>query len=192
MELPISTSSTVGLVLAAVFGSLFGALLHRGRVTDYNVIVNQFRLRDFTMLKVMLSAVVVGGIGVTAMIGLGWVEGFHIKATNMLALVLGSALFGAGMVIYGYCPGTGVAAVATGRIHALVGFFGMIAGGIAYAFSFPWLKANVISVGEMGKLRLTDITGLPDAIWLAAIAAAAMVTFILIERWSRRNAPSQQ
>lgn len=35
------------------------------------------------------------------------------------------------MALYGYCPGTAVAAIATGRLHAVVDFFGMIAGGIA-------------------------------------------------------------
>jgi hypothetical protein len=51
----------LALAIAVFFGFLFGFLLQRGRVTDYNVIVNQFRLRDFTVLKVMLTAILVGG-----------------------------------------------------------------------------------------------------------------------------------
>jgi hypothetical protein len=63
MDLPVPTSSTGGLILAAVFGLIFGILLQKGRVADYEVIVNFFRLREMTVLKVMLTAIGVGGIG---------------------------------------------------------------------------------------------------------------------------------
>ena len=51
MNLPIPTSSFAGLILAAIFGLIIGVLLQKGRVSDYNVIVNFFRLRDMTVLK---------------------------------------------------------------------------------------------------------------------------------------------
>ena len=62
MTLPITGNA--GLVLAVVVEFIFGLLLQRGRVADYNTIVNQRRLKDFTVLKVMFTAIVVGGIGV--------------------------------------------------------------------------------------------------------------------------------
>ena len=189
MGLPISTSSAAGLALAAVFGLAFGVLLQKGRVTDYNVIVNFFRLRDLTVLKVMLTAIVVGGIGVASMMGLGWLEGYHIKDTRLLGLVLGSSLFGIGMVLYGYCPGTGVAAIATGSLHALVGFAGMLAGGVAYALSYAWVKANILTVGDFGKVRIGDVVKLPDLVLYAALAIAAGVLFAVLER-ARRGAVS--
>ncbi|MCB1228861.1 MAG: YeeE/YedE family protein [Verrucomicrobiae bacterium] len=185
MSLPISTSSTAGLVLAAVFGTLFGVLLNKGRVTQYDVIVNLFRFRDLTVLKVMLTAIVVGGIGVFAMMHLGWLEGWHIKDANVLALILGGALFGVGMVLYGYCPGTGVAAIATGSLHALVGFFGMIAGGIVYAFTYPWLQQHVLGVGALGKVRLADVTHIPDIAWWAVLAVGVALLFRWLEKIGR-------
>lgn len=188
MNLPISTSSTAGLVLAAVFGLLFGILLNKGRVTQYNVIVNLFRFRDLTVLKVMLSAIVVGGIGVFAMMSFGWLEGWHIKDANVLALILGGAIFGVGMVLYGYCPGTGVAAIATGSVHALVGFFGMIAGGILYAFTFPWMQENVIGVCALGKARLSEVTPVPDVVWWIVLAVGAVFLFRWLEKIDGRRA----
>ncbi len=182
MNLPIPKDSTGGLVISALFGILFGILLNKGRVTDYNVIVNLFRFKDFTVLKVMLTAIVVGGLGVFAMMGLGWIEGYQVKDANIAAVVLGSAIFGVGMALYGYCPGTAVAAIATGRIHALVGFFGMIAGGIVYAFSYPWLKANILSIGQLGKVRLDEVTGVPSFVWWGVLVAVALFTFRYIER----------
>ena len=150
MNLPISTSSTAGLLLAGLFGLVFGVLLHKGRVTDYNVIVNLFRLKDYTVLKVMLTAILVGGVGVGLMMSGGLLEGWHIKDMNVLGVVLGGTLFGIGMVLYGYCPGTGVAAIATGSVHALVGFVGMVVGGVIYAMTYASVKSSILSVGAMG------------------------------------------
>ncbi len=184
MNLPISTSSGAGLALAAVFGLVFGILLNRGRVTDYNVIVNLFRFKDWTVLKIMFTAIVVGGIGVFAMTGAGWLQEYHIKDANLLGVALGAALFGAGMVLYGYCPGTGVAAVATGSLHALMGFAGMIVGGVAYALSYGWVKENLLSVGALGKVRLPEVTHVPDIAWFALLAVVWVVLYRLLPKGS--------
>ncbi len=179
MTLPVT--GTPSLVLAVVFGFIFGLLLQRGRVANYNVIVNQFRLKDFTVLKVMFTAIVVGGVGVLALHHMGHAA-YHIKPANMLGVILGAGIFGVGMVTYGYCPGTGVAAVATGSVHALVGFAGMLAGGILYALSFRWVNEHILNVAALGKVRLPDVTGIADWIWLVILAVTAVIVFYAIER----------
>ena len=83
-------------------------------------------------------------------------------------MALGAGIFGIGMVLYGYCPGTGVAAIGTGSVHAAVGAIGMLIGGILYAFSFEWVQSNIIPVASMGKVRLPEVTGVPD--WLILVA----------------------
>jgi hypothetical protein len=189
-ETPVSLpiQGNAALWLALLFGALFGVLLHRGRLTDYNVIVNQFRLKDFTVAKVMFAAIIVGGVGVLALHGAG-LASYHVKPADMLGVTLGAALFGAGMVIYGYCPGTGVAAVATGSVHALIGFLGMLAGGVLYAVSFRWVQANILQVASLGKVRLPEATGVPDWAWFAALAVVAAVGFWLLERKQPVAAP---
>ncbi|MEI8196014.1 MAG: hypothetical protein WCI73_08910, partial [Phycisphaerae bacterium] len=69
MNLPITGIGS--LILAVVFGFAFGMLLHRGGVTTYNNIVNQFLFKDFTVLKIMLTAIIVGGIGVLILHSVG-------------------------------------------------------------------------------------------------------------------------
>ncbi len=184
MTLPIE--GTGALVLSVVFGIIFGVLLHRGRVADYNVIVNQFRLIDFTVLKIMLTAIIVGGVGVMILQQLGW-AGSDIKPAQLLAVALGAAIFGAGMVIYGYCPGTGVAAVGTGSIHALVGFVGMLVGGILYALSYDWMKAHVLSVADKGKVTLMQVTPIPAWAWFAGLVVIAAIVFPLVTRLERKS-----
>lgn len=163
------------------FGLLFGWLLHRGGVTDYNVIVRQFLLQDFTVLKVMFTAIVVGGVGVWILHGQG-LANFHIKPAAMLAVVLGAVLFGIGMVVYGYCPGTGVAAIGTGRVDALAGFFGMLAGGASYALSFDWVAAHILPVADLGKKRLPDLAPLPEGVWYAGLVVLAGIVFFAVSK----------
>lgn len=91
------SGGVASLVLAIVFGFAFGWLLHRGRVADYNIIVRQFLFKDFTVLKVMLTAIIVGGIGVFVLVQLGYAK-FHIKPSDLLAITLGAGLFGIGKV----------------------------------------------------------------------------------------------
>ncbi len=174
------------LWLAPFFGIAFGWLLERGRVLDYNVIVNQLRLRDFTVLKVMLTAVVVGGIGVFVLVQMGEAR-WHLRDANMGGVVLGGLLFGVGMAIYGYCPGTGFAAAATGRTHALAGVLGMIAGAIAYAYAFEWLRGTVLAWWNLGRVTLADVTGLPLWLLYGLLAAIALGVFAAIERWEGRR-----
>ncbi|WP_414663548.1 YeeE/YedE thiosulfate transporter family protein [Horticoccus sp. 23ND18S-11] len=182
---PPVTGSTA-LVAAVALGAVFGVLLHRGGVANYNVIVNQFRFRDFTVLKIMMTAIIVGGLGVLALNSAG-LANYHIKAANMLGIVIGAAIFGVGMVLYGYCPGTAIAAAASGSIHAVVGLAGLLVGGTLYAFSFPWIAKHILPVGALGKVRLPDVSGVPALVWFAALIAIALTVFVLIERTERRT-----
>lgn len=174
-------TGTAALVLAVVFGAAFGFLLHRGRVADYNTIVRQFLFEDFTVIKIMLTAIIVGGIGVFLLVDAGYAQ-FAIKPANLLAIALGAAIFGVGMVIYGYCPGTALAAIGGGSLHALAGAVGMIAGGILYALSFDRVKEHILPVGAMGKVQLTQWLGVGAPVVFAALAVVAVVAFALIER----------
>jgi uncharacterized membrane protein YedE/YeeE len=181
---PIAGPSAV--VAAVLLGTVFGFLLHRGGVACHAVIVNQFRFRDFTVLKIMLTAIVVGGIGVLVLNSAG-LANYHIKAANLLGIVLGGGVFGIGMVVLGYCPGTAIAAAAGGSVHAVVGLVGALVGGVLYAFSFPWISAKILPVGALGKVRLPDVTGVPPWIWFAGLAVGAVLLFRLIERHERSS-----
>lgn len=177
--LPIT--GTPSLVLAVIFGFAFGWLLHRGRVADYNTIVRQFLFKDFTVIKVMLTAIIVGGIGVFVLVQLGYAK-FHIKPADLLAITLGAGLFGIGMVLYGYCPGTALAAIGAGSVHALIGAFGMIAGGILYALTFDWVSQTVLPVWAMGKAQLPQLIGVGAPVIFVVLAVLAALLFVTLEQ----------
>lgn len=172
------------LLLGLFTGFLFGLFLQKGHVTKYPVIVGQFLLRDFTVLKVMLTAIVVGGAGVYTLRALGAAT-LHIKPAQLAAVSIGGLIFGVGMVLLGYCPGTGVAAAAEGRRDALFGVAGMLCGAGLFAEVYGVLSKSVMSWFDLGPATLPELTGVPVWLIFAVLAAVAVGLFRRIEVWER-------
>lgn len=172
------------LALGLFTGFLFGFFLQKGRVTKYPVIVGQFLLRDFTVLKTMLTAVVVGGIGVYALKALG-AASLHVKPAQLAAVSIGGLVFGVGMVLLGYCPGTGVAAAAEGKRDAMFGVAGMISGAILFSELFAFFGRNVLTWLDLGPVTLPELIHVPAWAILASLAVGAAVLFRQVERWER-------
>jgi hypothetical protein len=57
----------------------------------------------------------------------------------------------------------------------------MLVGGGLYALSFTWIESNILNVGALGKVRLPEITGVPDWGWFVILGAIAAVIFWLLE-----------
>ena len=169
------------LVLGLISGVLFGFLLQKGRVAKFRVIVGQFLLKDWTVVKVMLTAVAVGAVGVWLMLAMGMTS-LHIKPAAFGGVVIGAILFGCGMAIFGYCPGTSVAACGEGRRDAMVGVLGMLAGAFVYVAAFPMLQGVIKGFGDWGKVTVAEVTGIPPWLYVAAIVIAALLVRIFAER----------
>lgn len=179
------------LLLGAITGLLFGFLLQKGGVTRYNVIVNQFRFRDFTVLKTMLTAIVVGAIGIYAMLQFGMIKGLQVKATELAMNGVGGVIFGVGMVLLGYCPGTALAAVGQGSRDALVGIAGALVGAAAYAEAYPLLARTLQPLGNLGKITFADAAHASPWWFIAILAAGAVGLFTWLEVREHRDAAVQ-
>ena len=88
--------------LALLFGSFFGFALNKVGLTKYHKVVNQFRLTDMTILKFMMTALVVAMTGLFALRGLGLVTFPAVPATYVVGNLTGGLLFGVGMALTGY------------------------------------------------------------------------------------------
>jgi len=174
------------LILGLVTGLVFGFLLQRGGVTRYRVIVGQFLWTDHTVLRTMLTAVVVGSIGVYALHQFGDVS-LHVKGATVLANVLGGLIFGVGMVVLGYCPGTGVAALGDGSRHATFGILGMLVGAALYAEVYAFLKGNLLAVCDLGKVTLPEATGLSPWVFVVILFVMALVLFAILKSMDSRS-----
>lgn len=98
---PLQIGGVERLVLGLVTGVLFGFILQKGQVTQYQKIVSFFRLTDLTLLKVMMGGILSGMVGVYLMHALG-LANLHIKPTVLVANLLGGLIFGVGMLLLGF------------------------------------------------------------------------------------------
>jgi uncharacterized membrane protein YedE/YeeE len=165
------------LLQGILFGFIFGFLLQKGGVAKFHILLGQLLLQDFTVVKVMLTAIVVGMLGITALNAHAKVN-LHIKPTKLGSNIIGGLLFGFGFALLGYCPGTGAAALGEGNWDALFGVAGLITGSYLYAEFSGFLDKTVGTWGEKGKLLLPDLFHMPRGIFV--IVFACLLTGLLL------------
>ncbi len=173
------------VLTAIVFGLAFGFLLQKGGVAKYNVLIGQLLLQDFTVVKIMVSAIIVGMVGIFTLNHFAKVN-LHIKPTRIGAQSIGGLLFGAGFALLAYCPGTGAAALGQGSWDVLFGMAGLIAGSYLFAEMSGWLKRTVETWGEKGKLTLPDILHIPRLPFAYAAAVLLTVGLFFLQRFYPR------
>ncbi len=171
----------MSLIYGLVTGVLFGILLQKAEVLRYDRQVGALRLLDMTIFKFMLSAIIVGMIGIYFLNDLGAVK-LSLKGTSIGAQVLGGALFGIGWAVLGYCPGTAGGALGEGRIDAIWGIIGMLCGGGLYAAAYPLLKTTIIPIGNFGKITLPQILGINHWIVIVLLTAIMLFSFFIFEK----------
>ncbi len=166
------------LLFGLGFGILFGFMLQKGGVTKYDVIVGQLLLNDFTVLKIMLSAVVTGMIGIYFMKSLGWIK-LSLKGGSVGMNVIGALIFGVGFAVLGYCPGTIAGAIGNGYLDAIVGgLIGILLGTWIFAVYYPKLKDGILKKGDYGDITLPKLFKVND--WVVVIPVAAMIILLLV------------
>ena len=180
-EQPQGAVSGAKLVSAILFGLAFGFLLQKGGVGKYNVLLGQLLLQDFTVVKIMMTAVVVGMVGVFTLHHFAKVN-LHLQPTRLGAQIIGGSLFGAGFALIAYCPGTGAAALGQGSWDVLFGIAGLIAGSYLFAELSGWLKRTVETWGDKGKVLLPDLLHAPRLPFAYAAAVLLSVGLYFLDR----------
>lgn len=169
------------LVLGLVTGILFGILLQKGQVAKFQKILGQFLLKDWTALKIMVTAIAVGSLGVHVLVAEGEAS-LHIQAASLARVLIGGVFFGVGLVIFGLCPGTSVAACGEGKRDALVGVIGMLFGAGVYVAAFSALEPVMASLADYGKVTLPQMTGGSPMWWALGLAGVLAVALVILER----------
>lgn len=174
------------LVHGLIVGIIFGFLLQRGKVSRFDTIVGQFLFKDFTVLKIMLTAIVVGGIGVYGLLEFGLIQQLPLPASSIMGSALGGIIFGCGMAILGYCPGTAIAALAEGARDVVFGFLGMIVGTALFEIAYPFFY-NAILSKDSSKETFATFLNVSPWIILAILAMSALVLFFVLETYFKDN-----
>lgn len=172
------------LIVAIVIGFFFGLFLERGGLGNPHKLTGVFYFSDFTVPKVMFTAILIAASGLYLLSDLKLLDmdRMWIVSTFFWPQIAGGFLFGLGFLVSGYCPGTSVAGLASGRIDALVTMIGMVAGSLVFAVLYPFLESFYMSAG-MGAMTLPDLFRINHWIMMVIIYACAGTMFYLIERY---------
>jgi len=168
-------------ILGLVTGILFGFLLQKGRVLRFDKQVGAMLLRDMTIFKFMLSAILVGMVGIQLLADTGTIALSH-KAMNLGAVLVGGVLFGCGWAVMGFCPGTAVGALGEGRWHAIFAIAGMVVGAAVYAELYPIFKSTVLAWKNFGKIEVADVLDVSPWLVIPLFWAGIIGIFVWFER----------
>lgn len=178
------------LIVALVIGFGFGFFLERAGFGSARKLTSQFYLDDLSVFKVMFTAII------TAMLGsfyLSWAGLLDLSlvysgTTYLVPQIIGGLILGLGFVTGGYCPGTSVVGVATGRIDALVFALGVAAGIFAFGEAYP-LLADAIVATDMGHILLPELLDIPYGLTVFLVVVMAVAGFWGAGKLEKRFAP---
>jgi len=166
------------LILGLITGIFFGFFLQKGQVLKYDKQLGMLRFKDFTILKVMVSAILVGMIGIYFFVDVG-IGKLSLKPTFLGANIIGGLIFGLGWGMLGYCPGTAVGATGEGRFDAFWGgVLGMLVGAGIFAEAYTFIKDNLLKWGDLGKLSIPTAIGVNHWI-IIPILWLIMIVFLM-------------
>lgn len=171
------------LVVSVVLGFFFGFFLERAGFSSARKLTAQFYLRDFAVLKVMFTAIVVAMLGLAYLGVAGWINmsQVYVPPTFLWPQIVGGLLLGSGFIVGGYCPGTSVVAAAIGKLDALFFMAGIFLGIFFFGSELPNF-ANFNLSGSMGALTLPLWLDLNVGLVVLAVVVIALAAFWAGER----------
>ena len=175
------------VIVAGIVGIGFGAALERAGLGNAPKLAGQFTLTDFTVFKVMFTAIVVAMLGAfwASRLGLLDLARVYVPETFLAPQLIGGAVFGVGFALAGLCPGTSCVSAATGRGDGLAVVLGFLAGVAGTAALLPLLQAFYLSTPR-GTLLLPDVLGVPYGVVVLAVVVVAGIGFVVAERIEAR------
>lgn len=169
------------LILGIFMGIIFGFTLEKSRVFEPGIIISQFQLRKFIMLKVFLTAIITGCIIFSGFFALGF-ERLTWKVTIYAADIIGGALLGIGIALAGACPGTLFAQIGAGYKDSIATLLGGLLGAITFIKLQPWLKTTILNGAPQQKLTLDGVLGLNLTTTTIIVVTLLLLILFLLER----------
>jgi uncharacterized protein len=176
-------NDNISLVLAVIIGIGFGFFLERAGFGNARLLAAQFYFRDMRVFKVMFTAIVTAMLGVFYFSWIGWLDLslVYLTPTYLLPQIAGGLILGIGFVIGGYCPGTSLVSMSTGRFDGLVYVIGIFLGIFIFGEMF-WLFESFYYSSSMGELTIPQITNLPYGLIVFLVVLMALGGFFGAEK----------
>jgi uncharacterized protein len=190
---PISSMITmpdwIAMLIALLIGTGFGFALEQAGFSSSRKLVGMFYGYDTTVIKVFFTAAIVALVGSQFLSYLGllnlnqvFVNEFYVKAS-----IVGGIIMGAGFIMGGFCPGTGLSAMSIGKIDAIVYVAGGLTGAFLFAETYPMIQ-NLANGSYKGAVKVDAALGLPTGLFILILITAAVIMFWLGELAEKRFA----
>ncbi|MCF6204919.1 MAG: YeeE/YedE family protein [Methylococcaceae bacterium] len=167
------------IFLAIILGLLFGFVLQKSGAADPHVITDMLRLKDFHLMKTISLAIGTSSLALYILLAMGIIDVSHLGVkSSYVGVIAGGAILGLGWAIAGFCPGTGVVALGTGRKDALFFVLGGLVGAFVFTLMYASLKSTFLFDDLGGKATLVR-TGSEKFIALLPSLPAVLIAGVL-------------
>ena len=170
-------------VVYALIGFAFGYVLEISGFGNSKKLAAQFYFKDMTVLKVMFGAIIVAMVLIfgAAAIGLLDYNLLWVNPTYLWSGIVGGLIMGFGFIIGGFCPGTSLVALATGKIDGIFFVLGVFFGIFMFGETVQYFEEFWHS-SFMGRYTLPQLFGLPVGVVVLGVVLMALVMFFFAEK----------
>lgn len=190
---PISILSNfpewANLLTGFIIGIGFGFALEQGGFSSSRKLAGMFYGYDTTVLKVFFTAAITALVGAQflSFFGLLDLSLVYVNPYYVSASIIGGIIMGAGFIMGGFCPGTGICALSIGKIDAFVFLFGGLTGAFLFAETYPLIEPLAIS-GFKGPMKVDEWLGVSPGVFTLLLIVAAVAMFWVGEKAERKFA----
>lgn len=179
----------LNLLIAIVIGIGFGFSLEQAGFSSSRKLAGMFYGYDTTVIKVFFTAAIVALIGsqLLSFFGLLDLSMVFVNEFYVTASIVGGVIMGAGFIMGGFCPGTGLSALSIGKIDAMLFFAGGLSGAFLFAETYPLIQ-NLANAYYKGPVKIDDILGISPGLFTFLLIIAAVIMFWLAEKAEKRFA----
>lgn len=130
------------MIIAFVAGIAFALIAQYARLNTFDTIIAAALHKSHDVVQILLFAIAISSVAffIQYLIGAAVVS---VKPFYVVGVIVGGALFGAGVAILGYCPGTMLMALAEGKLDALAGYIGGILAALIFTIIYPSILPSI-------------------------------------------------
>ncbi len=170
-------------VVYAIIGVAFGMTLESAGFGNSKLLAAQFYFKDMRVFKVMFTAIIVAMTLVFLSSSLGLLDYnlVWVPPTYLWPGIVGGLIMGVGFIIGGFCPGTSLVGLATGKLDAVVFVFGVLFG--IYLFGETvGSYAVFFDSSYMGRFTLPELFNASYGVVVILIVVVALALFVGAEK----------
>jgi len=177
----------LNLLIALFIGLGFGFALEQAGFSSSRRLAGMFYGYDTTVLKVFFTAAIVALVGsqLLSFFGLLNLKLVYVNPYYMNATIIGGVIMGAGFIMGGYCPGTGISALSIGKIDAMIFLIGGLVGAFLFAETSPYIQTIFLG-NYQGEMQIDEWMGVSTGVFTFILIVAAVFLFWLAELAEKR------